>query len=76
MADAALSNDVKEQITSHDASTLKTVPIADKSRVSAHDMLLATVGKGDPKGRLKNVETTEKAWKPTADDIAEDKKES
>ena len=76
MADTSLNEGVKDAIKKHDRSSLKPTEVADKSAVSSHDMLLATVAQGTAKDRLKPAETQEKTWKPTAEDIAEDKKES
>jgi hypothetical protein len=76
MSEPALNDNVKEEIVSHDRSSLKQTTVADRSNASSRDVFLATVAKGDPKERLKPAATTEKAWKPTADDLAEDKADS
>merc|ERR1712002_110722 len=76
MADMSLNAGVKDEIKKHDRSSLKPTEVADKSSVSSHDKLLATVAQGAAKDRLKPAETTEKTWKPTAEDLAQDKTES
>jgi len=74
MADTSLNEGVKEEIKKHDRSLLK--PTASMKALSSNDELLATVAQGTAKDRLKPAETQEKTWKPTAEDIEEDKKES
>jgi hypothetical protein len=72
----SLNAGVKDEIKKHDRASLKPTAVADKSSVSSHDKLLATVARGAAKDGLKPAETTEKTWKPTAEDIAQDKAES
>jgi len=76
MADTSLNEGVKAEIKKHDRASLKPTEVADKSAVSSHDKLLATVAQGKAKDGLKHTETQEKTWKPTAEDIAEDKSAS
>jgi len=77
MADqSALDEGVKAEIRKHDRASLKPTSVADKSSVSSHDIMLATVAQGQAKDRLKPAETTEKTWKPTAEDMAQDKSDA
>jgi len=75
MADTSLNEGVKDEIRKHDRTSLKPTNAGEKSTVSSQQIMLATVAKGGAKERLKPAETTEKTWKPTAEDIAQDKSE-
>jgi len=60
-------------IAGFDQGKLKKSEVADKSGVSAHDKLLATVAGGQV--NLKKTETNDKTWVPTKEDMEEDAKE-
>jgi hypothetical protein len=59
-------------IAGYDQGKLKKTEVADKSGVSEHDKLLATVASGQV--NLKHTETTEKTWNPTKEDLEADAK--
>jgi len=61
------------EIAGYDQGKLKKTEVADKSGVSAHDKLLATVAGGQV--NLKHTETNEKTWTPTKEDMEADAKE-
>lgn len=61
------------EIAGYDQGQLKKTEVADKSGVSTHDKLLATVAGGAV--NLKHTETTEKTWVPTKEDLEADAKE-
>lgn len=61
------------EIAGYDTGKLKKTEVADKSGVSDHDKLLATVAGGQV--NLKHTETAEKTWTPTKADLEADAKE-
>jgi len=61
------------EIAGYDQGKLKKTEVADKSGISAHDKILASVAGGQV--NLKPAETAEKTWVPTKEDLEADAKE-